>query len=132
MKTIRINASHPSQGPFVVINIGDFDPTTHEPFDQDDVDALRAAPVGTMTKLVDNVRTELDTRNEHLEAQAARQRDEAERLDAEAARQREQADELAAERARLTQLAQSLVPATVDAAAVATDAAAPTGKTKKA
>ncbi|MYM81089.1 hypothetical protein GTP44_03825 [Duganella sp. FT50W] len=40
MITIKIKPSHPSQGDYVVINVSDFDPQKHEPFDQESRDAL--------------------------------------------------------------------------------------------
>lgn len=44
MNTIKIQSSDPaSQGPFVIINVADFDPAIHQPYDGESEDLLQGA-----------------------------------------------------------------------------------------
>ncbi len=44
MNTTKIQSSDPaSQGPFVVINVADFDPAIHHPYDEESEDVLQGA-----------------------------------------------------------------------------------------
>ncbi len=100
MKTIKVVSAHfASQGPFVVINIGEFDPEKHTPYSQEDEDALRAAPASSLNPaLVAGAREDLSRLHADLQDEAARQREQAEILEAERHRQVEQAKALEADR----------------------------------
>jgi hypothetical protein len=120
MNTVRIAApiTDENQNGFVVINTSDFDPAVHEPFSSEDLEQLRAAPLTDLKpSLVVGAQEALAERHAELEAEAARQR--------------EQADVLEAERKRLADLSAQL-EASAKAQADAIAAAAAAAKTETA
>lgn len=105
-KTVRVTSPISDDNPngFVVINVSDFDPTLHQPFSDEDVDVLRGADLKDLhPTIVAGAHDEISRMRADLDAEAARQRaqadvpeDERVRLAAEATRLAEWAAQLAA------------------------------------
>ena len=118
MQTIKIESTDPaSQGPFVVINVADFNPTVHNPFSQEDEDILRATPVAELNPIiVADVGASLEHRHAELEAEAARQSEQGDILEAERKRLEALAAELKALAAAATPPAPPAQPTDLTAA----------------
>lgn len=106
---VAVKAFAEGHGEFVHINLSDFDPAIHEPYGEADAELVRNAPakdVGSLqvhvdSSVIDQFRNEVSIKVAELQAKETD-------LNAEADRQREQADILQAERERLAKLSADL------------------------
>jgi len=98
MNTIKIQSSDPvSQGPFVIINVADFDPAIHQPYDEESEDILQgAAKSGVLVPSAAQLQAASERLQEAERQLAAREAELAAREQANAAEAQRLADEKAA------------------------------------
>lgn len=101
MNTIKIQSSDPaSQGPFVIINVADFDPAIHQPYDEESEDVLQGAvKAGVLVPSASELLAAQDRMQEQLRQLAEREAAVAEREQANQAEAQRLADLAAAQAA---------------------------------
>lgn len=103
MKTINIHSQdEASQGPFVTINVADFDPAVHEPFSEEDAQILRSSKLDELApQLAEDVNIALDAKFNEISDEQKRLAALSEELESEHTRLTDWAAALEVERVKL-------------------------------
>ncbi len=104
MNTIKVQSSDPaSQGPFVIINVADFDPAIHQPYDEESEEVLQGAmKAGLLVPSASELLAAQDRMQEQARELAEREAAVAEKEVANQAEAQRLADLAAAQAARST------------------------------